>query len=107
MQTSTSVLVIAVAVSTCAPTRTVHMFALAIPAMAFPGMDSAAQVCRSSWSLNENNMALFNVIDIDECTLEIDNCAHDCMNSHGSYTCSCQTGYTLDADGFTCNGLYS
>ena len=53
------------------------------------------------------HMTLFNVIDIDECTLEIDNCAHDCMNSHGSYTCSCRTGYTLDADGFTCNGLYS
>ncbi len=52
------------------------------------------------------NMALFNVIDIDECALGIDNCAHDCMNSHGSYTCSCRTGYTLDADGFTCNGMY-
>ena len=46
MQTSTSVLVIAVVVSTCALTHTVHMFALAILAMVFPGMDSVAQVCR-------------------------------------------------------------
>jgi hypothetical protein len=42
---SMSAVVIAVVVSTCAPTRTVHMFAPAIPAMGFLGTDSAAQVC--------------------------------------------------------------
>ena len=25
----------------------------------------------------------------------------------GSYRCSCNTGYTLNSDGFTCDGIYN
>ena len=45
--------------------------------------------------------------DIDECFEKTDRCDHKCMNTIGSYKCSCQSGYTLDAkDGFTCNGIF-
>lgn len=36
--------------------------------------------------------------DIDECQLELDECADnaDCTDSEGSYTCSCSVGYSGD-----------
>ena len=42
--------------------------------------------------------------DIDECTLNMNNCADDaaCMDSDGSFTCTCDTGYI--GDGVTCTG---
>jgi predicted SprT family Zn-dependent metalloprotease len=45
--------------------------------------------------------------DIDECTANTDNCDDTngiCTNTAGSFTCSCNAGYELDADGFTCTG---
>ena len=41
--------------------------------------------------------------DIDECTAGIANCAVEatCMNTDGSYTCACNTGYA--GDGVTCS----
>ena len=42
--------------------------------------------------------------DIDECQLQLDGCQQGCTNTAGSYTCSCQAGFELNADGFTCNG---
>ena len=44
--------------------------------------------------------------DIDECGLGTHQCAQNCSNTVGSYTCSCQTGYTLNADGQHCDGTY-
>ena len=40
--------------------------------------------------------------DIDECSGGTDNCAVDatCMDTDGSYTCTCNTGYS--GDGITC-----
>ena len=43
-------------------------------------------------------------IDIDECRLETDQCAQNCHNNVGSYTCSCNVGYTLNSDGRHCDG---
>ena len=31
-------------------------------------------------------------------------CAHVCLNTAGSYTCSCNNGYRLNSDGISCNG---
>ena len=44
-------------------------------------------------------------LDIDECTLSIDSCDNNatCNNTVGSYTCTCDIGYT--GDGFTCTGM--
>ncbi|KAH9524467.1 hypothetical protein Btru_054657 [Bulinus truncatus] len=45
-------------------------------------------------------------LDIDECTDNKDSCdisKHElCVNTNGSFICSCQPGYTLDASGKIC-----
>ena len=32
------------------------------------------------------------------------NCSQTCTNTNGSYLCSCNSGYTLNADNRTCHG---
>ncbi len=46
----------------------------------------------------------FSPADIDECTEEIDRCEQDCMNTIGSYNCSCGSGFIIDVDGYSCDG---
>ncbi|XP_030840972.1 fibrillin-1-like, partial [Strongylocentrotus purpuratus] len=33
--------------------------------------------------------------NIDECTLELDNCQQECFNKEGSFDCNCSAGFTL------------
>ena len=47
------------------------------------------------------------ITDIDECAEGTGQCVHNCHNTIGSYTCSCNTGYRLNADGFTCVGNFA
>ena len=49
---------------------------------------------------------IINVSDIDECTLNIAGCDHNCINTFGSFTCSCQVGYKLAANGRSCDGIH-
>ena len=44
--------------------------------------------------------------DVNECTRGTDRChpRATCHNSYGSYTCSCNTGYT--GNGRSCTGKY-
>ena len=42
--------------------------------------------------------------DIDECLSNNGGCNHNCHDSDGSYTCSCNDGYQLNSDGHTCEG---
>jgi hypothetical protein len=45
-------------------------------------------------------------VDIDECTLNLDNCDDDnadCANTEGSFACTCHTGYT--GNGVTCTDI--
>ena len=44
------------------------------------------------------------LVDIDECTVNTDRCAHTCVNTPGSYSCFCRLGYVLNSDGYNCNG---
>lgn len=41
-------------------------------------------------------------MDVDECVKTPDVCDHSCMNSDGSYECSCDQGYILESDGHGC-----
>lgn len=41
-------------------------------------------------------------MDVDECVKTPDVCDHSCMNSDGSYECSCNKGYILEPDGHGC-----
>ena len=42
--------------------------------------------------------------DINECATNNGNCGQVCTNTVGSYTCSCNSGYSLNADARTCAG---
>ncbi len=43
--------------------------------------------------------------DINECMERIDNCSQNCHNTIGSYNCSCEPGYELLADQWTCRDI--
>ena len=47
------------------------------------------------------------MIEINECSENRDNCGQLCLNTPGSYSCDCRTGYRLHSDGATCNGILS
>ncbi|XP_050312817.1 tolloid-like protein 1 [Anthonomus grandis grandis] len=40
--------------------------------------------------------------DMDECAKDHGNCQHDCVNTLGSYICTCHNGYTLHENGRDC-----
>ena len=40
--------------------------------------------------------------DIDECSMNL--CEHNCMNTIGSFECSCRDGF--DQDGLNCTGTH-
>ena len=42
--------------------------------------------------------------DLNECETENGGCAQICTNTHGSFECSCITGYNLAADNLGCDG---
>ena len=46
-------------------------------------------------------------LDINECSSGTDNCAEQasCVDTDGSFTCTCNTGYTGDA--VACTGMVS
>ena len=43
--------------------------------------------------------------DIDECSEDTDQCTQNCRNTIGSYTCSCNAGFTLNSDGRGCDDI--
>ena len=52
------------------------------------------------------NVVLFTVLDIDECAnATTNNCDFNanCTNTPGSFTCTCNQGYT--GNGTTCEGM--
>ena len=49
------------------------------------------------------NLCMFS--DIDECSYGTDSCSQICTNTVGSFICGCNSGYVLDSDGVTCNGM--
>ena len=44
-------------------------------------------------------------LDIDVCN-ETHNCSQICTKTNGSFICECYSGYLLDTDGVTCNGMH-
>ena len=69
------------------------------------GIDETA--CFGMTSQLESGMAkycIFFLIDINECSEETDDCAQNCANTNGSYTCSCIPGFVLDTDRRNCSG---
>ena len=52
------------------------------------------------------NGVLNNFTDINECDEGTDVCAQNCIDTEGSYNCSCGIGYTLATDELGCNGKW-
>ena len=44
-------------------------------------------------------------VDINECMEGNDSCIQNCTNTDGSYMCNCSSGYRLNNDGYSCNGI--
>ena len=50
------------------------------------------------------NTYISNNLEIDECGDGI--CTQTCINTDGSFICGCISGYLLDVDGTSCNGMF-
>ena len=44
--------------------------------------------------------------DVDECIKGSDGCDHTCVNTIGSFHCSCPAGYGLTSNGISCIGKW-
>jgi len=44
------------------------------------------------------------LLDINECDEGTDRCSDECVNTIGSYYCTCPEGYVLDDSQVTCVG---
>ena len=53
-----------------------------------------------------NALLMYQYTDIDECSEGTHNCDQVCTNTEGSFTCSCNSGYTLLSNGRSCIGMY-
>lgn len=47
----------------------------------------------------------FLVLDINECQDDNFGCSDACINTLGSAHCICPSGYEMNADGRTCDGM--
>ena len=52
-------------------------------------------------------MKMVMLVDVGECMMRTHQCEQNCHNTVGGYTCSCNTGYTLNRNNFTCDGVFS
>ena len=56
--------------------------------------------------LLRNIIYIFIFSDIDECeTKSLHRCNQICNNTLGSYSCSCEKGFEINRDGYTCEGM--
>lgn len=47
---------------------------------------------------------MYVLADFDECSSLNETCEQICLNEPGTFTCKCQSGYTLTADRRNCLG---
>ncbi|CAG9768768.1 unnamed protein product [Ceutorhynchus assimilis] len=56
----------------------------------------------SDTSVQKTGFAGIFFSDMDECAKDHGNCQHECLNTLGSYICTCHNGYTLHENGRDC-----
>lgn len=57
----------------------------------------------SKRKFNIKNLHFDLLSDIDECTLLINNCEQICVDTIGSFNCSCRDGFVLNSDQSSCS----
>ncbi|XP_058015733.1 epidermal growth factor-like protein 7 isoform X4 [Ahaetulla prasina] len=62
-------------------------------------------VCGPEWKRRSAFSWLRCPTDVDECATGKHGCRQLCINTAGSYRCTCHPGYELQADGQTCRAL--
>ena len=70
--------------------------------------DANDVVCYSPLNLLLRNIIyIFILSDIDECDPDksLHRCNQICENTLGSYKCSCEKGFEISRDGYTCEGM--
>ncbi|XP_065918832.1 epidermal growth factor-like protein 8 [Dysidea avara] len=63
------------------------------------GTCSSPEVCTCAPGWTGNNCEQ----DIDECATSNGGCDHHCINTNGSYLCSCVDGYVLSMNSHNCS----
>ena len=53
---------------------------------------------------HSSNIMLYHQTDEDQCSNNNGGCQQKCTNLIPDYNCSCNTGYTLNEDGLSCDG---
>ena len=76
---------------------------IAAVTMGTRGMDTTALVLLSVIA-SVHLIPKMCIADIDECTTGESSCNQVCHNTKGSYYCSCNTGYYLESNTYTCSG---
>ncbi|KAK6970572.1 mucin-like protein [Biomphalaria glabrata] len=61
--------------------------------------------CRIGYEVDPKDST--NCKDIDECQYGTKPCSHNCVNTNGSYQCSCYAGYKLAVDQTSCDSCTS
>ena len=72
-------------------------------------LNGDGRTCAGIIGINAQKIALncsIFILEIDECSDGSHNCEHNCRNTTGSFVCSCFTGYSLTANGFSCMSMY-
>ena len=52
-------------------------------------------------------ITIFSSLDVDECNFINGGCQDTCINTKGSFLCSCEGNRTLESDGKSCKGKVS
>jgi len=86
----------------CAATHVVHI-------RVFLCLSSFSILISSVWAMlpDANWLIWDGLTDVNECLVSNGGCQQRCSNSAGSYTCSCDTGFSLSSDSKTCVGTLS
>ena len=67
--------------------------------------DKVLQSCQVSYFDLLNHM--FTYLDENECLNNNAGCAQNCVNTIGSYSCTCNSGFNLSVDMHNCTGTNS
>ena len=91
----------------CALTQMEVSSVHAMQVMRLVVMESAALVIVVILTATATQLVDLTFLEINECLSNNGFCSQVCINTDGSFTCSCNVGYKLGGDGKSCGGKFS